>query len=133
MIQPHPYANQQVAALARGPIVYCAEDVDNPREKNHFKNTILSPFGGIREEWRRRIADHEHQYVALHTIGSIRSIPEWENKPTGVGPYLGVLPVRPSCKTETEICFIPYYLRANRGGHGQMRVALLLEQEATRR
>lgn len=34
---PHPYTNQNTVALARGPIVYCVEDVDNPWVKDHFK------------------------------------------------------------------------------------------------
>lgn len=37
LISPHPYANQDVVALARGPIVYCIEDIDNKWVKDHFK------------------------------------------------------------------------------------------------
>ncbi|TGO88009.1 hypothetical protein BPOR_0190g00140 [Botrytis porri] len=29
-ISPHPYTNQNIIALARGPIIYCVEDFDNP-------------------------------------------------------------------------------------------------------
>lgn len=36
-ITPHPYTNQNIIALARGPIVYCVEDYDNPWVNDHFK------------------------------------------------------------------------------------------------
>ncbi|EKG17518.1 Six-hairpin glycosidase-like protein [Macrophomina phaseolina MS6] len=37
IICPHPYTNQDIIALARGPIIYCVEDVDNPWVDDHFK------------------------------------------------------------------------------------------------
>lgn len=37
VIRPHPYSNQDIVALARGPIVYCVEDVDNLWVDDHFK------------------------------------------------------------------------------------------------
>lgn len=37
VIRPHPYTNQDIVALARGPIVYCVEDVDNPWVEDHFR------------------------------------------------------------------------------------------------
>jgi DUF1680 family protein len=36
-ISPHPYTNQRVVALTRGPIIYCIEDVDQPWVQDHFK------------------------------------------------------------------------------------------------
>ena len=36
-IAPHPYTNQRTLTLARGPLVYCIEDIDNPWEDNHFR------------------------------------------------------------------------------------------------
>jgi len=36
-ISPHPFTNLDIVALARGPLVYCVEDVDNPWVKDHFK------------------------------------------------------------------------------------------------
>lgn len=37
LIRPHPYTNQSVVALARGPIVYCIEDTDHTWVEDHFK------------------------------------------------------------------------------------------------
>ncbi|CRG92704.1 Glycosyltransferase-like protein LARGE2 [Talaromyces islandicus] len=127
LIQPHPYTNQQVGAIARGPIVYCAEDIDNPWEHNHFKHVYIPSSANLRQEWRRDVASKPHEYVAIHTSGYERSYPEWENRPAGTGPSLSVqTPIKIS-RLQRDLCFIPYYLRANRGGRGQMRVALPLE------
>lgn len=35
--RPNPLANQPVAYITRGPIVYCVEDFDHPWEEHHFK------------------------------------------------------------------------------------------------
>lgn len=37
LTSPHPYTNQDIVVLARGPIVYCVEDIDNPWVNDHFK------------------------------------------------------------------------------------------------
>lgn len=43
LISPHPYAtNAGTLTLARGPIIYCVEDVDNPWVTDHFKSTQIS-------------------------------------------------------------------------------------------
>jgi DUF1680 family protein len=36
-IRPHPFTNRNTLAVARGPIVYCVEDVDHPWVTDHFK------------------------------------------------------------------------------------------------
>jgi len=37
LVSPHPYTNQNIVAVARGPIIYCLEDSDNPWVNDHFK------------------------------------------------------------------------------------------------
>lgn len=48
-IAPHPYTGQNTLSLARGPIIYCVEDYDNPWVVDHFKvrglSLFFSPFG----------------------------------------------------------------------------------------
>lgn len=36
-IVPSPHSNQDIVALARGPLVYCLEDIDNKWVQDHFK------------------------------------------------------------------------------------------------
>lgn len=114
-IAPHPYTSgQQTLTLARGPIVYCVEDVDNPWEDNHFKDIMLdgqAPVVEVEKEWKGE------RFIALKTTGKKRKMAgEWEvtgSAPTGMKD------------TPVEMLFVPYYLRANRGGKGHMRVGLL--------
>lgn len=40
LMSPHPYTNQDVVAVRKGPLIYCIEDVDNPWVKDHFKVCI---------------------------------------------------------------------------------------------
>ncbi|KAJ5805616.1 Six-hairpin glycosidase [Penicillium pulvis] len=114
--QPHPMTLQPVAYVTRGPIVYCVEDVDHPWEQNHFKSTVFDTTAPLREESRSQ----PDSYVAIiaengapgeldTSAWNKRIVAEPQNKVTG---------------ESHDLCFIPYYLRANRGGRGQMRVGL---------
>ena len=124
LVSPHPYTNQDTLTLVRGPIVYCAEDVDNPWVKDHFKTIQLDPHCKIEES---TVTDKETNdtYVALKVskgaslmdVNALRASPdvavEELNKATGA-----------DAKIIDELKFVPYYFRANRGGRGQMRVGL---------
>lgn len=119
-IRPHPYCNQDIVAVARGPIIYCVEDVDNPWVLNHFKDVAIDTTVALKE-----VADREtgEELIAITARGAARLIDPtpWDllsqDTTRGVnGPALK--PLREDLK------FIPYYARANRGGSGQMRVGL---------
>lgn len=115
-LAPHPYSGQRTLSLARGPIVYCVEDVDNAWEKNHFKDVVLddkAPVVEVESDW------NGERYIALKTQGRKRAIvDDWDV--TG-----SVLPTAEVEDKPLELTFVPYYLRANRGGQGHMRVGLL--------
>ena len=121
-IAPHPYTNQRTLTLARGPIVYCVEDVDNPWEKDHFKNIAIKEDALVHEE-QQFFEQQDEPYVALKTVGLQRSLDQWKSKPSGEEPGASSLPIRFS--SEIDLIFVPYYFRANRGGNGHMRVGLL--------
>ncbi|KAM0341674.1 hypothetical protein ACHAPU_009920 [Fusarium lateritium] len=116
-IAPHPYTNQRTLALARGPLVYCMEDADNTWEDNHFKDVGLKAVTPVTEE-RKSVGDEE--YVALKTSCWRRPLMEAEG---GAAPGFVVDGVM-EAGIEKEGVFVPYYLRANRGGNGHMRVGL---------
>ncbi|KAH6996724.1 hypothetical protein BKA56DRAFT_666915 [Ilyonectria sp. MPI-CAGE-AT-0026] len=112
-LTPHRYTNQRTLTLARGPIVYCVEDVDNSGENNHFKDTYLKADSPVSEQ---KCTDEQtgEEYVALQSVGWNR--PEMSGASSAAGEAAG---------EARELVFIPYYFRANRGGEGQMRVGLL--------
>ncbi|KAJ5523284.1 Six-hairpin glycosidase [Penicillium frequentans] len=114
--QPHPMTLQPVAYVTRGPIVYCVEDVDHPWEHNHFKSTVFDATAPLREESRSQ-PDSYVAIIAENGAPGELDTSAWEKR----------IVAEPQKKFTGEchdLCFIPYYLRANRGGRGQMRVGL---------
>ncbi|KAH7077680.1 hypothetical protein BKA63DRAFT_601745 [Paraphoma chrysanthemicola] len=120
-IQPHPYTNQSTLSLARGPIIYCLEDAHNPWETNHFKDVVLSADQTVKEESRIHEPSGE-KYVALKGTVSTRSLVNWQSKSPGQDPAARVEKVQVG--EYKEAVFVPYYMRANSGGKGHMRVGL---------
>jgi uncharacterized protein len=118
-ISPHPYTNQNTLAIARGPIVYCVEDVDNPKESNHFKDITVTANAKVVEEDR----DYgDEKFVGLKTSGRARRLDSWAAKQNGLEPGSSLAPSE--LGEDVELAFVPYYLRANRGGNGHMRVGI---------
>ncbi|KAJ4377519.1 hypothetical protein N0V83_000344 [Neocucurbitaria cava] len=121
-LEAHPYTNQNVVYLARGPIIYCAEDAHNPWENGHFRNTVVKPGQPIREEVKTWEPTGE-TYIALHTKAWTRSLGTWDKENHGTDPTreIGALDL----SDERDIVFVPYYFRANSGGKGHMRVGMI--------
>lgn len=118
-LSPHPYTNQNTLALARGPIVYCVEDHDNPQESNHFRDVTMSADALVREE----DADCKgEKFIALRLSGDVHRWNAWNQGLGGSQPGTDYIQSGPG--EHIELVFVPYYLRANRGGRGQMRVGL---------
>ena len=117
-ISPHPLTNQPIAAVARGPLIFCAEDVDNPwMPLDHFKSTLLDTSVPLEESAISDFPNGE-QCVSVVAPKAARLFRSTE----------GDLPVfnkdTASLSEPETIVFVPYYARANRGGKGQMRVGL---------
>ncbi|PLB47394.1 DUF1680-domain-containing protein [Aspergillus steynii IBT 23096] len=121
LLSPHPFTNQNTVAVARGPLVYCVEDVDNPWVKDHFKSTAMHTGSKLVEE-RKVDLEVGDEYIAIRAIaaGSFVSLDPWDH-----------CAAMPTPATESgsqgprqDLVFVPYYYRANRAGRGQMRVGL---------
>lgn len=119
-VSPHPYANQDILAIARGPLIYCIEDIDNPWVDDHFKSLVLDPANVIDETTITGEAMGE-PYVAL----TVNTNPSTLHVETALGPHvpLGTLEQEAS-EVADKLHFIPYALRDNRGGKGHMRVGI---------
>lgn len=134
-LAPHPYTSTTSVFLARGPLVYCAEDAQNPWETNHFRDVVVKPgrTAVVEEErmWEGNIDGkaEKEKYIALKTRawkrdmsrwavggGGVREVDSRTEEDEGDGLLLG---------EEREILYVPYYLRANSGGgNGHMRVGM---------
>lgn len=107
-------------AVARGPIIYCVEDIDNKWEKNHFKDVTMSADAAVKEEQRECMGE---KFIGLRSTGRTRRLDTWENRQRGLEP--GTSDKISTSGDVHELVFVPYYLRANRGGTGHMRVGLV--------
>ncbi|KAH7360655.1 hypothetical protein BKA65DRAFT_493710 [Rhexocercosporidium sp. MPI-PUGE-AT-0058] len=119
-ISPHPYTNQDIVALARGPLVYCVEDFDNAWVEDHFKSLVLDP-ASIVDECQVSASEIGEPYVAL-TVQGVPFFLDVGRRHAENGPFGSV------AYRQTEVIenlhFIPYALRDNRGGKGHMRVGI---------
>ena len=123
MIATHPFTNQDSLTLARGPIIFCVEDHDNPWVTDHFKSLQLDPDAAVQEALVTDPATKE-EYVALsvHRGASILSTDRLRANP-GVG-WAELKKMAAEAEVLDELHFVPYYFRSNRGGRGQSRTGI---------
>ena len=93
------------------------EDADNPWEDNHFRDVGLKAAAPIVEENKSL---GEEEYVALKTSCWRRQL---QGAEAGTAPGF-VVDGDIDAGVKKEAVFVPYCLRANRGGNGHMRVGL---------
>ncbi|KAI3391963.1 hypothetical protein diail_6401 [Diaporthe ilicicola] len=73
-IAPHRRSNQRTLALARGPVVYCVEEVDNEWEGGHFRGAVVDKAQPVVEKRERG----GERYVALRGRGWTRNALDWD-------------------------------------------------------
>lgn len=148
LIAPHPYATcSDTLTLARGPIIYCVEDVDNPWVHDHFKSARINKhcLSGMQEQ---AAFDHNtgESYVTLKAFRGVSRVNVGEMEKIMAGqPFListenvkyeaplsnGTIHapeastgVTDGMQVLDELTFVPFHYRANRGGKGHCRVGL---------
>ncbi|KAE8449386.1 hypothetical protein EG329_008287 [Mollisiaceae sp. DMI_Dod_QoI] len=120
MLRQHRATNQNTLTIARGPLIYCAEDVDNPWVDDHFKSIAISSEAELQETVGHDEILNE-DYVKILVPG-VKMGDEKLSSMNGSFPGFEVENKRWMKKEDIEIVFIPYFYRANRGGKGHMRV-----------
>ncbi|KAI5853634.1 glycoside hydrolase family 127 protein [Durotheca rogersii] len=123
-VSPHSYTNQNTVTLARGPLIYCVEDVDNPWERDHFRNVGIRSDAEVTER-DEAIDQSGERYISLRCLGWTRKVGDRSEPAAGTQPGSSSLLPQTVVAEQKDLVFIPYYLRANRGGRGHMRVGLL--------
>ena len=113
LVSAHPasYATVGKAALMRGPVVYCLEEVDNGGE---LWNVLIKP-------------DAPFTVSADERFGTVITAPAFRQKKDGWDEYELYAPLRRPAYQEFTARFIPYRLWNNRG-EGEMRVWLRLKE-----
>ncbi|KAF2227258.1 hypothetical protein BDZ85DRAFT_277165 [Elsinoe ampelina] len=152
-VAPHPFTNQNVVALARGPLIYCVEDVDNNWVTDHFKTLQLSVQPQPPKVSESQVNDKVtgEDFIMLHIDEQFSFMKLGEVKaphstalaavadmgggkkpsftlPSGDGGTVnGSVKGKvksPDGKEVEKLNFVPYYFRANREGKGHMRVGI---------
>ncbi|KAI3397353.1 hypothetical protein diail_10803 [Diaporthe ilicicola] len=130
LLRPHPFTLQRIAVLARGPLIYCVEDVDHPWVTDHFKSLVLAPeitqaegqLSGHVVEAEKADLPLGETYVGLTLKKGGIVIPQEELLPALEARANLEALVRG--KEGVDLHFVPYWARANRGGKHQMRVGI---------
>jgi len=120
LLAPHPYTNQPIIAIARGPLIYCAEDVDNTWVTDHFKSVCLRTDVALEEHSRSDVLSDE-EIIGIRVKDGARRLrfdKTLQYAPSGDASEAAQVDGDWSETVE----FIPYYARANRGGREMMRV-----------
>ncbi|KAF4551455.1 Hypothetical protein D9617_13g099550 [Elsinoe fawcettii] len=128
-ITPHPYTNQNTVTLARGPMVYCLEDVDNTWVEDHFKSLRLDVNKINVEEERIFEKQTGEDIIVLRAKGGSEflHLPKTASGPgheVVVGKKEALNGAVPNGNAVESLTFVPFYFRGNRDGKGQMRVGI---------
>jgi|SRR5690242_9436287 len=128
LITPHPLTNQQTLTIARGPIIYCVEDVDNEWVSDHFRSTYVDPRCLARNVVvEQEIADArwpDEKYIGI-TVKEAAYLVDFDK--LSVDAFVEKEALNKTIETAElieKLKFVPYYYRANRGGRGMARVGL---------
>lgn len=136
-IYSHPLASHQMVAVARGPIVYCAEDVDNDWVQDHFKVcsaslTLYVPeLTGLQSVILKADCDIEEKTIDSAVGGKIIGLEVTKGaytqtiEDTSASPFVtgsAMSEVAFPMTALKSLTLVPYYYRSNRRGRGQMRV-----------
>jgi hypothetical protein len=106
--------------VARGPLIYCAEDVDNKWVDDHFKSVRISQDAKLEEKPAFDIILNEDYVMITAPVSKI----DYARYSLSSGAFPGIPAdqAKYSKQENVEVVFIPYYYRGNRGGRGHMRV-----------
>ncbi|KAI1619843.1 hypothetical protein EDD37DRAFT_642403 [Exophiala viscosa] len=121
VVAVHPFTTQDTISLARGPIIYCVEDYDNPWVEDHFKSLQLDPDANVEE---KLVTDPttEEEYVALSVHRGSSLLPKLNAEPSI--PWKDLAKASAEGSVVEDLHFVPYYFHSNRGGRGHVRTGI---------
>lgn len=111
-IYANPLTGKDEMCLARGPLIYCIEDVDNDNEGIDI-DTVALVDTEVREGAKTSIAGVDG---VVPLVAKGRQLVPWKSQ-----SLYGAQPWQYEKKAR-DVVAVPYFLRANRGGNGAMRV-----------
>lgn len=128
LLRPHPFTLQRVAVLARGPLIYCLEDVDHPWVVDHFKSLVMAPGITQADDLSKHVVEEKktdlplsETYIGITLKNGGILLPQEELAPSLEAKGIGKMV---DGREGLDLHFVPYWARANRGGKHQMRVGI---------
>ncbi|TKA46583.1 hypothetical protein B0A54_02415 [Friedmanniomyces endolithicus] len=123
ILTSHPFVNTDTITVARGPIIYCVEDFDNPWVNDHFKSLQLDPDAMVTE---RAVKDPStgEEYVALDVHRGASVLPIESLKAAPSIPWKTLAKAAADTEVIEVLHMVPYYFRSNRGGKGMARTGI---------
>jgi DUF1680 family protein len=129
LLASHPLTGQDNLTIRKGPIVYVAETIDNQeleRDYPHFTGLGIPPTAKITAE---NMTIEGLEVTGLVIDGSdVFAVQQLEQE-SAFGLVTAKKPARSWKRLNQEIKLVPWFARANRGGAGHVRVALLRVDE----
>lgn len=117
-LSSHPRSNQDTLAVARGPIIYTAESVDNDTISNvhpHFAGLGIRPIPVGEDE----VVETDERIQDIPVVGlsvPVYALNEYGSKGLWISDR-----GRTWTKLEERLHFVPWFARGNKGGTGQVR------------
>lgn len=122
LLASHPLTGQDTLTVSRGPITYVAEDLDNDKIESkypHFEGVGLIDAAELEE---REIKIEGQTMVAVVAKSGVRALVD--NSDELYRPVNSSTPARKWETVDSELVFVPWFARANRGGRGHLRVPM---------
>lgn len=125
LLASHPLTGQDNLTVRKGPIVYVAETIDNQQLEKDYPH-----FAGLGIPPTAQITPENMTIEGLNVTGLVINASDvYAVQQLGQEPAFGLVtsknPARSWKKLDQEIKLVPWFARANRGGAGHVRVALL--------
>lgn len=125
LLASHPLTGQDNLTVRKGPIVYVAETIDNEKLEKaypHFAGLGIPPNAKITA---KNMAIEGLDVTGLTIRGDDVYAVQQISQETAFGLVTESEPARSWKRLDQEITLVPWFARANRGGAGHVRVALL--------
>lgn len=119
----HPLVRADTVTVARGPLIYCAEDIDNPWVTDHFAGTQVRVDAVIHE---RRLSHEKCGDTSVVMLTIDNGASRLDTTCPAALPSFSVeeSDMRSAHATPIpELHLVPFFHRANRGGNGSSRVS----------
>lgn len=125
LLAPHASTNQDTLTVTRGPVVYLAESIDNTKleaDYTHFEGIGILESTEFDEH---KIEIEGVPVISLSTRGNDVVALAQLSSQAAYRRVTNNAPARSWKRLHYKLTFVPWFARANRGGAGHVRTAMM--------